>query len=385
MLTQGPVVEEFEEAIAAATGARYAVTCSNGTAALHLACLAAGVGKGHGVITSPITFIASSNCALYVGAAPFFADIDKDTCNIDPLEIEKKVKNNPAIKAVIPVHYAGNPCDMEEISRIARKYGLVVIEDACHALGSGWRGSDGEWNKVGSSTHSDMTVFSFHPVKSITTGEGGAITTNDKKLYERLKLFRSHGVTKDQGAFERRVDSPWYHEMHELGFNYRLSDIQSALGLSQIKKLDSFIKRRTEIAALYGAFLSRHPFIKKPLLNGGSKSAFHLYPVMIPFDEIGADKAVFFGLMSESGVNLQVHYIPVHLQPYYRKTFGFRPGDYPAAEEFYRQEVSLPIYPLLTFEDAAMVMEALISALACAAASPAKARAADAGGDFASL
>lgn len=373
MLTQGPLTQEFEDAITEHTGARYAVVCSNGTAALHLACLAAGLGSKDTVITSPITFLASSNAALYVGATPVFADIDPETFNIDPSEIEKKIENTPGVKAVIPVHFAGLPCDMERIYAIARGRGLTVIEDACHALGASWKESDGPWRAVGSSTHSDMTVFSFHPVKSITTGEGGAVTTNDRALYERLKLLRSHGVTKDCGQFALRNASPWHYEMHALGYNYRLSDIQCALGVSQMKKLGRFIERRTRIAELYTAILSRYPFIRLPVVRPGFKSAYHLYPVRIAFDEIGVCKAEWFELMKKIGVNLQVHYIPVHLQPYYRKMFGYRAGDFPVAERFYETEVSLPIYPLLTDEEVGAVTAGILSTLAHASARSAKA------------
>ncbi|MEK7773572.1 MAG: UDP-4-amino-4,6-dideoxy-N-acetyl-beta-L-altrosamine transaminase [Deltaproteobacteria bacterium] len=372
-LTQGPLIQEFEDAVTEHTGARYAVACSNGTAALHLACLAAGLGNKDTVITSPITFLASSNAALYVGAVPVFADIDPETFNIDPSEIEKKIENTPGVKAVIPVHFAGLPCDMERICAIARRRGLTVIEDACHALGASWKEKDGPWRAVGSSTHSDMTVFSFHPVKSITTGEGGAVTTNDRALYERLKLLRSHGVTKDVGQFALRNAAPWHYEMHALGYNYRLSDIQCALGVSQMKKLGRFIERRTRIAELYTAILSRYPFIKLPVVRHGFKSAYHLYPVRIAFDEIGVCKAEWFELMKKIGVNLQVHYIPVHLQPYYRKMFGYGAGDFPVAERFYETEVSLPIYPLLTDEEVGAVTAGILSTLAHASARGAKA------------
>ncbi|MBI5468986.1 MAG: UDP-4-amino-4,6-dideoxy-N-acetyl-beta-L-altrosamine transaminase [Deltaproteobacteria bacterium] len=367
-ITQGPLVEEFEDALTRQTGARYAIVCANGTAALHLACLAAGIGKGDGVVTSPITFLASSNAALYTGATPVFADIDPVTFNIDPAEVEKKLSFNSNVKALIPVHFAGLPCAMERISGIASRKGLTVIEDACHALGAEWKASDGKWRKVGACTHSDMTVFSFHPVKSITTAEGGAVTTNDERLYERLKTLRSHGVTRKKSELVNGDDSPWYYEMQELGFNYRLSDIQSALGTSQLKKLDGFIRRRNEIALLYSASLSKYPFIKTPQALSGVKSAHHLYPLTVEFGEIGVSRKELFMLMRNIGINLQVHYIPVHLQPYYRKVFGYRPGDFPKAEAFYSKEVSLPIYPLLTDEEAGAVTAAIVSALACASA-----------------
>lgn len=368
LLTQGPMVESFEEAISAYTGARYSVVCSSGTAALHLACLAAGIGHGDGVVTSPLTFIASANCALYTGATPFFADIDPATLNIDPAEVEKKLDGEPSIKAVIPVHFAGLPCDLERISGIARARGALVIDDACHALGAGWKDSKGEWHKVGSPAYSDMTVFSFHPVKSITTCEGGAVTTNDPALCERLKSLRAHGVVRDRARLKNGHHAPWYYEMQELGYNYRLSDIQCALGVSQMKRLDSFVERRGRIASFYDSALKKHPFIKTPARFEGRQSAHHLYPALIDFEGLGVCKSRWFDLMKVAGVNPQVHYIPVHLQPWYAERFGYRRGDFPGAEAAYDREVSLPIYPLLKDEEAGAVIEAIISSIACAAA-----------------
>lgn len=371
-LTQGPLVEEFERRLAEYTGAKYAVVCSNGTAALHLACKAAGLGPGDKVLTSPLTFLASANAALYVGARPDFVDIDAATLNIDPDRLEEKVKACPSIKAIVPVHFAGSPCDMERIGRIAKERNLIVIEDACHALGASWTAANNETRMVGSCSNSDMTVFSFHPVKSITTGEGGAITTNSRKLYDRLLSLRSHGVIKETAKLFSAEGLPWYYEMQDLGFNYRLTDIQSALGISQLKKLDRFIARRREIASLYTSLLSKYPFIKTPCDVQGRSSAWHLYPVRIDFNGLGAARRVLFELMSAIGINLQVHYIPVHMHPYYRG-LGFKPGDFPVAEKFYDEEVSLPIYPLLTDEEAGAVSEALLSTLACASVNPPKA------------
>ncbi len=368
MLTQGPLVEEFERALASYTKARYAVVCSSGTAALHLACMAAGIGPGHSVITSPLTFLASANCALYTGARPHFADIDPETLNIDPVEIEKRLDAEPSVKAVIPVHFAGLPCDLEKIREITKARGVMVIDDACHALGASWMDSARKWHRVGSPAYSDMTVFSFHPVKSITTCEGGAVTTNDRELYERLKTLRTHGVVKEKGKLKNRQHAPWYYEMQHLGYNYRLSDIQCALGISQLKKLDGFIERRAEIASFYDLAFSKYPFIRAPKRAPDKKSAHHLYPALIEFEEAGVCKARWFELMKGAGIDAQVHYIPVHLQPFYRESFGYRPGDFPNAEAAYEREVSLPIYPSLTDEDAGAVVEAVISTLACAAA-----------------
>ncbi len=366
-LTQGPLVDEFEKALAEYAGARYAVVCSSGTAALHLACLAAGIGAGDSVVTSPLTFLASANCALYTGAKPLFADIDPATLNIDPVEVEKRLEREPSVKAVIPVHFAGLPCDLERIHGVAKRRGLMVIDDACHALGARWRDSKGQWHRIGSASYSDMSVFSFHPVKSITTCEGGAITTNDPGLCERLRLLRAHGVVKEQGRLKDSRHAPWYYEMQALGYNYRLSDIQCALGISQLKKIDGFMERRNRIASIYAEALSKYPFIRTPVAGPGKESAFHLYPALISFDGLGVCKSRWFDLMKDTGIHPQVHYIPIHLQPYYRERFGYREGDFPNAEEAYRREVSLPIYPLLKDEEIGCVVEAILSTLACAA------------------
>ncbi|MBE7414808.1 MAG: UDP-4-amino-4,6-dideoxy-N-acetyl-beta-L-altrosamine transaminase [Deltaproteobacteria bacterium] len=366
MLTQGPLVEAFEAEIAGYTGAKYAVVCSNGTAALHLAMKAAGLGEGQKAVTSPITFLASANAALYAGARPDFADIEADGMNLDPESLRRKAAKDRAVKAVVPVHFAGTPCRMEEIREVALKYGLIVIEDACHALGAEWTDSSGRVRRVGSCSHSDMTIFSFHPVKSITTGEGGAITTNDPALYGKLKTLRSHGVVKDPARLSKS-EGPWYYEMQDLGFNYRLPDINCALGISQLKKLDRFIAKRAGIAALYDRLFSKYQFVRPPSVPGGMRSAWHLYPARIPFSELGVERKDLFRLMSEIGIGLQVHYIPVHTQPYY-KAMGFKPGDFPRALRFYAEEVSLPIYPLLSDEEAGAVAEGLLSSLACLSA-----------------
>lgn len=358
-LTQGPRVEEFENTVAAYTGAKYAVACSSGTAALHLACLAAGLGPNDGVLTSPNTFLASANAPLYVGATPVFADIDPESGNISAEAAAKVLSTRYDIKALIPVHYSGRPVDMEEISGLARKHSLVVIEDACHALGASWCDGEGRWHNVGDCSRSDMTVFSFHPVKSITTGEGGMITTNDRELAEKLRSLRSHGVVKDPLRLVLGEPAPWYYEMQELGYNYRITDIQCSLGTSQMKKLDSFIERRCEIAALYSSLFNGYPHIRTPFVSETARCAWHLYPVRIDFESIGLERAALFAMMDDAGVRLQVHYIPVHLQPYYRKRFGTGPGDFPAAESFYATEVSLPIYPGLTDDEVKSVASLL--------------------------
>lgn len=361
-LTQGPKVDEFEQKLAKYCGAKYAVAVSSGTAALHLACLAAGLNEQHEVITTPLTFAASSNCILYCGARPVFADINRDTYNINPAEIEKKI--TAGTKAVIPVHFAGLPCDMETIKEIADRHKLLIIEDACHALGAEWQDRSGKWNRVGSCSHSDMTVLSFHPVKHITTGEGGAILTNNPVLYEKLVLLRSHGITKKSEKFVHRdmafsadsVPNTWYYEMQELGFNYRITDMQCALGLSQMEKVDFFIARRRTIAASYNKAFENMRRIKVPVEPQTMKSAWHLYVLQMDYERLGKSRCSIMNELSRNGIGTQVHYIPVHLQPYYRSKFGFREGDYPLAEEYYGRALSLPLYPKMLDGDVEKVI-----------------------------
>ena len=333
-LTQGPKIKEFEEALCTYTGAKYAVAVSNGTAALHISCLAADIKKDDEVITSPITFIASANSILYCGGKPVFADIQEDTVNIDPEEIKKEI--NPATRAVIPVHFAGHPCDLEEIKEIAERNKALIIEDASHALGAEYKGS-----KIGSCKYSDMTVFSFHPVKHITTGEGGAILTNQKNLYERLLLFRNHGITKDKKKMAG-YDGPWYYEMQELGFNYRITDFQCALGISQLKKLKKYIERRRDLVRIYNKGLAEMDKIILPVERPYVKSSWHIYYIRL---KDTTKRRFVFEELQKLGIGVQVHYIPVHLQPYYRKNFGYKPGDYPKAEDYYSSTITLPLYP----------------------------------------
>ena len=334
-ITQGPAIKSFEDALCRYTGAKYAVCVSNGTAALHLACLAAGLKSGDEVITSPITFAASANCALYCGAKPVFADIQPQTLNIDPEEIKKKI--NRKTKIVIPVHFAGYPCDLEGIHKIAKKHRLIVIEDAAHALGAEYKKE-----KIGSCRYSDMAIFSFHPVKSITTGEGGAVMTNNKKFYQRLLMLRTHGITKDNLIYGSQ--GGWYYEMRDLGFNYRITDIQAALGVSQLKKIDKFISRRRKIAGIYNQAFGNNPCFDIPVEGKGIISAYHLYPIRLKGEFAGKRKEAF-GRLKEKGLGVQVHYIPVYLQPYYRKNLSYKPGICPNAEDYYRRAVSLPLYP----------------------------------------
>ncbi len=332
-LTCGPKIREFEQALCDYTGARYCVAVSNATAGLHLAALAIGLGRGDEAITSPITFLSSANCICFAGARPVFADIDPGTANIASEEIEKHITGQT--RAIIPVHFAGQSCDMESIRSLSEKHGLYVIEDAAHAIGSEYRGT-----RVGSCKYSDMAVFSFHPVKNITTGEGGAITTNSKELYDKLCTLRAHGMHKDGG-----MALTWEYEMRELGYNYRMTDIQAALGLAQLQRLDAFKRRRREIVEYYNRRLGLPHLEEKPFSN----ACFHLYPVLVEH------RREFYFAAREKGLNLQVHYIPVHTQPYYAR-FGYKKGDYPRAEAYYERCISLPLYPALQDDDLAEIV-----------------------------
>lgn len=347
-LTQGPKVVEFEKAICDYTGAKYAIAVANGTAALHLAMLALGVKEGDEVITSPITFLASSNGILYAGGTPEFADVEPQTANIDPAEIEKHI--TPNTKGLIPVHFAGQSCDMKKIKAIADKHNLFVVEDAAHALGSDYKDT-----KVGSCKYSDMTIFSFHPVKTVTTGEGGAITTNSPELYEKLLELRCHGMTKNPAKLTKN-DGPWYYEMQSLGYNYRLTDIQAALGLSQLKKLEKFKEKRRIIVEEYKKLLKNVEGVSHLEEKDFSNACFHLFPVLLE------NRGEIFEKLRAQNMFLQVHYIPVHTQPYY-KNLGFKEGDFANAEEYYRKTISLPLYPSLTPNDAKEIIKRLKSVL----------------------
>lgn len=349
-LTQGPKIKEFEDALCKYTGAKYAVAVSSGTAALHISCLAASIKRGDEVITSPITFVASANSILYCGGKPVFADIQKDTVNIDPEEIKKKI--NPNTRAIIPVHFAGHPCDLEEIKEIAEKHNLLIIEDASHALGAEYKKS-----KIGSCKYSDMTVFSFHPVKHITTGEGGVVLTNQKNLYESLLLFRNHGITKDKKKMTK-FNGPWYYEMQTLGFNYRITDFQCALGISQLKKLDKYITRRRKLVSIYNKELSKIDKIILPVEKPYVKSSWHIYYIRL---KDASKRRLIFEELQKSNIGVQVHYIPVHLQPYYQKNFGFKSGDYPEAEDYYRSTITLPLYPKMINSEIQYVINILKS------------------------
>ncbi|MBN3039636.1 MAG: UDP-4-amino-4,6-dideoxy-N-acetyl-beta-L-altrosamine transaminase [Candidatus Omnitrophica bacterium] len=335
-LTQGCKVKEFEKKLSDYCQARYAAVFSSGTAALHAAYFAAGVGKDDEVITSAITFLATSNAAVFLGAKPVFVDVEPDTANIDPRLIEKAV--NKKTKAIIPVHYSGHPADLEKISRIAKKHNILVIEDACHALGAEY-----ENKRIGSCQFSDMTVFSFHPVKSITTGEGGAVLTNNKDYYKKLVAFRQHGVIKDSEDFTTLEDHGWCYEMHYLGYNYRLTDIQCTLGISQLKKLDSFISKRRRIAEIYNREFADNQYFDLPQEKKYAFSSRHLYPLRLKDGYFKYRKQIFDQLR-KGGLGVQIHYIPVYWQPYYLKN-GYKRGICPRAEDFYQRELSIPLYP----------------------------------------
>lgn len=351
-LTQGPFVSAFEKKICEITGAKYCVSVSNATAGLHIAVAALELGEGAEGITTPNTFLASSNCMVYNNIKPVFADIDPVSYNIDPMEIEKHI--SAKTKLLIPVHFAGLPCDMEKINTIAKKHNLHIIEDAAHAIGSQY--ADGSY--VGNCKYSDMTVFSFHPVKTITTGEGGAVTTNDEKLYQKLCMLRSHGVTKDENLLTKNP-GPWYYEMQSLGFNYRMTDMQAALGYSQLLKLDFFKKRRREVVAMYNKAFADMKYLKTPTEPESVSSCFHLYATQIDFVALGKTRTQVMADLREKGIGTQVHYIPVPTQPFYKKTYGYKDGDYPKAEKYYEQELSLPLYPGLSDEDVNSVIKAV--------------------------
>jgi len=350
-LTQGPGVREFEEKAAGYCGAKYAVAVSSGTAALHIAALAAGFKAGDEVITSPITFAASANCILYSGAKPVFADIDKRTYCIDPLKIKSAITRKT--RGIIPVHFGGHPCEMPKVQKLARENGLKVIEDAAHAIGAtyGYRGRE---FKVGSCAHSDMTVFSFHPVKHITSGEGGMVTTNDEGLYRKLLLLRSHGITRDASLMEKKGEGPWYYEMVELGYNYRVSDFQCALASSQLDRLDGFVRRRREIVEMYNSSFRDTKELVTPYEKPGSQSSYHLYVVQLR----SIDRKKAFEALSARGLGVNVHYIPVYTMPYYRK-LGFKMGLCPAAEGYYKKAITLPLYPKMSDEDVEYVIRAV--------------------------
>ncbi len=356
LLTGGPRLERFEAELAAACGARHAIAVSSGTAALHVAYLAAGVTSGDTVLTAPITFVATANAAFYCGAEPIFADVNAHG-SLDQLAVARAIENGARPRVVVPVHYAGHPAAIEAIVQAAP--GALVIEDACHALGAEYRDEGGTWRRIGACAHSAMAVMSFHPVKTITTGEGGAILTNDAALAAHCRRLRSHGVERERDLLESS-DGPWWYEQQELGFNYRLTDLQAALGSAQLGRLAGFVHRRRSIAALYDELLAEEPFVNPVTPPSDTRSAYHLYAVRVP---AGIRRAVVETLHG-MGIGVQVHYIPVHLQPYYRRRLGTTPGQFPQAEAFYREVLSLPCFPEMTDTDVHAVVVALRAAAA---------------------
>ena len=349
-ITTGPAVDEFEGAVADYVGARFGVAFSSGTAALHGACFAAGIGPGDEAITTPLTFCATANAVLYTGATPVFADVCPDTLNIDPQRVSERI--NPRTKAVLPVDYAGHPADLDPILSLAEEHGLVVIEDAAHALGAEYRG-----RRVGSISH--MTVFSFHPVKHITTGEGGMVTTDNPEFARRLRMFRNHGVDPDIRRSRGPVKGQWYYEMTELGYNYRLSDIGCALGSSQLRDLPGRISRRREIAASYGTAFRGMEGATTPTEAEDVTCVWHLYSIRLDLDKFKAGRKAVFQALRAENIEVNVHYIPVHMHPYYRERFGHQNGEYPVAEDAYQRLITLPMFSSMTDDDVDDVVEAL--------------------------
>ena len=346
-LTQGPKTPLFEKTVSDYCGAEYGVAVNSATSALHIACLALGLKKGDWLWTSPNSFIASANCGLYCGAKVDFVDIDPKTYNLSTKELEKKLiqakQHNKLPKIVIPVHFAGQSCDMKKIHSLSQEYGFKIIEDASHAIGGMYLD-----RPIGGCQYSDITVFSFHPVKIITTAEGGLATTNNKEFSARMQLFRSHGVTRDSELMTKETEGDWYYQQVDLGFNYRMTELQAALGVSQMQRLDEFIAKRHILQQRYDSLLSGLPIIK-PYQDKHSFSALHLYPIQIDFSKVSRNRKQIFNKLRENGIGVNVHYIPIHTQPYYLQ-FGFREGDLLSSESYYSRTISLPLFHAMTVE-----------------------------------
>lgn len=355
-LTQGPVVPHFERLVALHVGAKHALAVNSATSALHIACLALDLGPGDYLWTSPVTFVASANCGLYCGAQIDFVDIDPRTYNLCPLALEAKLIEAKKIgrlpKVLVAVHLCGQPCDMAAIHSLGQKYGFKIIEDGSHAIGARYKDQF-----IGSSTYSDITVFSFHPVKIITTGEGGMAITNSDELAEKMALFRSHGITRDQDQMTHKSDGPWYYQQIELGFNYRMTDLQAALGVSQMERLDAYIARRHELASRYDQLLKDLPVIT-PWQHPDGYSGLHLYVIRLELDKINKTHRQVFEGLQQKGIGVNLHYIPVHTQPFYQK-MGFKLGDFPESEKYYLEAISLPLYPALSSEEQMIVVKGL--------------------------
>jgi len=359
-LTQGPMVPRFEQALAVRCGASHAVAANSGTSALHLACMGLGLGPGDHLWTSPLTFVASANCARYCGAEVDFVDVDPETTNLSVTALADKLvdaeREGKLPSVVVPVHLGGHPCDMPAIHDLGRRYGFAVLEDASHALGATSEGAP-----VGGCRYSDAAVFSFHPVKLVTTGEGGMLVTCDAGLAERAGLLRSHGITRDPALMNREPDGPWYYQQLELGYNYRMTDIQAALGACQLERLEDYLARRESLAHVYDEVLADLP-VDMPWRPARDRSAWHLYVVRLRRSECPRTRRAVFEQLREAGIGVNLHYIPVHLQPYYRN-LGFREGDFPEAERYYEEAITLPLHPRLTQEDQRTVVAALRRAL----------------------
>ncbi|MCE0460217.1 UDP-4-amino-4,6-dideoxy-N-acetyl-beta-L-altrosamine transaminase [Pseudomonas uvaldensis] len=359
-LTQGPMVPRFEQLVAQHVGASHALAVNSATSALHIACLALGLGPGDRLWTSPITFVASANCGLYCGAKVDFVDIDPKTYNLCPVALERKLeqseRDGTLPKVVVPVHLCGQPCDMQAIHSLAKRYGFKIIEDASHAIGGKYKGEF-----IGNGKYSDITVFSFHPVKIITTAEGGMAVTNNAELANKMALLRSHGITRDVQYMTQETDGPWYYQQIDLGFNYRMTELQAALGVSQMERLDQYIARRHQLAARYNEQLSTLP-ITLPWQHADSYSGLHLYVIRLQLEKIAKTHRQVFESLREQGIGVNLHYIPVHTQPYYAR-MGFKPEEFPEAQSYYREAISIPMFQTMTSDQQDAVIASLQKAI----------------------
>jgi len=359
-LTQGPMVPRFEQSVAQHVGATHALAVNSATSALHIACLALGLGPGDRLWTTPITFVASANCALYCGADVDFVDIDPRTYNLCPqalaLKLEQAEREGNLPKVVVPVHLCGQPCDMQAIHALSLRYGFKIIEDASHAIGGKYQGEF-----IGNSRYSDITVFSFHPVKIITTAEGGMALTNDEALANKMALLRSHGITRDPAQMTREADGPWYYQQIDLGFNYRMTELQAALGVTQMERLDQYVARRHQLARRYDDLLTGLP-VTAPWQHADSYSGLHLYVIRLQLDKIEKTHRQVFEALRELGIGVNLHYIPVHSQPYYER-MGFKPDDFPQSQTYYQEAISIPMFQTMSDEQQDEVIQALKKSL----------------------